>query len=45
MIIYINNISNSMSDNINYALKTVSELKELCRGSILKGIVIKKGQT
>jgi site-specific DNA-methyltransferase (adenine-specific) len=36
-IIYMNNISNSMSGNINYALKTVSELKELCRGHNIKG--------
>jgi len=36
-IIYMNNISDSMSSNINYALKTVSELKELCRGLNIKG--------
>ena len=36
-IIYMNNISDSMSGNINYALKTVSELKELCRGHNIKG--------
>ena len=36
-IIYMNNISDSMSGNINYSLKTVSELKELCRGLNIKG--------
>ncbi len=36
-IIYMNNISDSMSSNINYTLKTVSELKELCRGHNIKG--------